>query len=357
MLVICLMCSRRVAQAARNALLRQSPPCNDCQALVRKQDTDEEVDQVSIDSEIGSRVRMRRMSIGMSQEKLGDMLGLTFQQVQKYEKGTNRISVSRLLRYRQDPRRRHRFLLRGIDGAAKPIRGLRRRRPSPPMSSDMMSTPGRPAARSGPSRRSRTPRFAQSIVQLVAALWRRTRRRYERSSKRTRPLDAFHARLRQELAQSLPADRGRRVVLPVRISYVRAFELSVSPASRFPKAIRTRSATASPTPSSMPISARRARGARGLRDAGDHQPRRHRRRGARSRRRSPRRRRSSSPARPSRTSATSRKASTGRPPTSRSTCTPSRPTSPRASMPPATRTRAPATRASCSATPATRRRS
>jgi transcriptional regulator with XRE-family HTH domain len=50
-----------------------------------------------VDKEIGSRVRMRRMLIGMSQEKLGEMLGLTFQQVQKYEKGTNRISVGRLL--------------------------------------------------------------------------------------------------------------------------------------------------------------------------------------------------------------------------------------------------------------------
>src|SRR5690349_22317893 len=51
----------------------------------------------TIDKEIGSRVRMRRVSIGMSQEKLGDMLGLTFQQVQKYEKGMNRISVARLV--------------------------------------------------------------------------------------------------------------------------------------------------------------------------------------------------------------------------------------------------------------------
>jgi transcriptional regulator with XRE-family HTH domain len=42
------------------------------------------------------RVRMRRMMLDMSQEKLGDALGLTFQQVQKYEKGTNRISASRL---------------------------------------------------------------------------------------------------------------------------------------------------------------------------------------------------------------------------------------------------------------------
>jgi transcriptional regulator with XRE-family HTH domain len=48
------------------------------------------------DKHVGSRVRMRRMMLGMSQEKLGDALDLTFQQVQKYEKGTNRISASRL---------------------------------------------------------------------------------------------------------------------------------------------------------------------------------------------------------------------------------------------------------------------
>jgi transcriptional regulator with XRE-family HTH domain len=49
-----------------------------------------------VDKYVGSRVRMRRMMLGMSQEKLGDGLGLTFQQVQKYEKGTNRIGAGRL---------------------------------------------------------------------------------------------------------------------------------------------------------------------------------------------------------------------------------------------------------------------
>jgi transcriptional regulator with XRE-family HTH domain len=49
-----------------------------------------------IDRHVGSRVRMRRMMLNMSQEKLGDALGLTFQQVQKYEKGANRIGASRL---------------------------------------------------------------------------------------------------------------------------------------------------------------------------------------------------------------------------------------------------------------------
>jgi transcriptional regulator with XRE-family HTH domain len=49
-----------------------------------------------IDVHVGSRLRMRRMLVGMSQDKLGESLDLTFQQVQKYEKGSNRISASRL---------------------------------------------------------------------------------------------------------------------------------------------------------------------------------------------------------------------------------------------------------------------
>jgi transcriptional regulator with XRE-family HTH domain len=49
-----------------------------------------------VDRHVGARVRARRVLVGMSQEKLGTSLGLTFQQVQKYEKGTNRIGASRL---------------------------------------------------------------------------------------------------------------------------------------------------------------------------------------------------------------------------------------------------------------------
>jgi transcriptional regulator with XRE-family HTH domain len=49
-----------------------------------------------IDVQVGNRVRIRRMLIGMSQERLGELLGLTFQQVQKYEKGINRIGAGRL---------------------------------------------------------------------------------------------------------------------------------------------------------------------------------------------------------------------------------------------------------------------
>ena len=53
-------------------------------------------DPQPVDRHVGSRVRMRRMMVGMSQEKLGQACGITFQQVQKYEKGTNRVGASRL---------------------------------------------------------------------------------------------------------------------------------------------------------------------------------------------------------------------------------------------------------------------
>jgi transcriptional regulator with XRE-family HTH domain len=49
-----------------------------------------------VDVYVGARLRMRRTMLGMSQSRLGELLGVTFQQVQKYEKGSNRISASRL---------------------------------------------------------------------------------------------------------------------------------------------------------------------------------------------------------------------------------------------------------------------
>jgi transcriptional regulator with XRE-family HTH domain len=50
----------------------------------------------AVDRKLGQRVRARRLEIGMSQERLAELLGVTFQQVQKYEKGVNRIAASRL---------------------------------------------------------------------------------------------------------------------------------------------------------------------------------------------------------------------------------------------------------------------
>ena len=65
------------------------------------------------DMHVGSRIRLRRNMLGMSQEKLGENLGITFQQIQKYEKGTNRVGASRLQAIADDPRRSGVLLLRG----------------------------------------------------------------------------------------------------------------------------------------------------------------------------------------------------------------------------------------------------
>ncbi len=58
--------------------------------------TDRESRPSPIDIHVGSRIRLRRTLLGMSQERLGEALGLTFQQVQKYERGVNRVGASRL---------------------------------------------------------------------------------------------------------------------------------------------------------------------------------------------------------------------------------------------------------------------
>ena len=63
---------------------------------IRSEDKMTRRDPNFVDVHVGSRIRMRRQLIGMSQEKLGELLGITFQQVQKYENGKNRISAGRL---------------------------------------------------------------------------------------------------------------------------------------------------------------------------------------------------------------------------------------------------------------------
>ena len=60
------------------------------------QRSDRESHPSAIDVHVGSRIRLRRAMLGMSQERLGSALGLTFQQVQKYERGANRVGASRL---------------------------------------------------------------------------------------------------------------------------------------------------------------------------------------------------------------------------------------------------------------------
>lgn len=94
-----------------------------------------------IDKYVGSRVRMRRMMLGMSQEKLGNALGLTFQQVQKYEKGTNRIGASRLQQIAQILQVQVAFFFEGAPtvGSGSRADGMSEA-PSPAYVSDFLAT-------------------------------------------------------------------------------------------------------------------------------------------------------------------------------------------------------------------------
>lgn len=71
------------------------------QPTIRKRGRRGSPESWSVDSHVGQRVRIRRTILGMSQEKLGEAIGLTFQQVQKYERGANRISAGTLYRLSQ----------------------------------------------------------------------------------------------------------------------------------------------------------------------------------------------------------------------------------------------------------------
>jgi len=94
-----------------------------------------------IDKHVGSRVRMRRMMLAMSQEKLGDALGLTFQQVQKYEKGANRIGASRLQQISHILQVPVSFFFEGAPNVSSTIRqDSLHEAPSPAYVSDFLAT-------------------------------------------------------------------------------------------------------------------------------------------------------------------------------------------------------------------------
>ncbi len=79
-----------------------------------------------IDIHVGSRIRLARQALHMSQEKLGEALGITFQQVQKYEKGTNRVGSSRLMNISATLNRPVEFFFEGLnaDGSPQPVDDL-----------------------------------------------------------------------------------------------------------------------------------------------------------------------------------------------------------------------------------------
>jgi transcriptional regulator with XRE-family HTH domain len=121
-----------------------------------------------IDLHVGGRVRMRRLKLGITQERLADQLGLTFQQVQKYEKGTNRISASRLQQLCQILGVPIPFFFEGAPGSAGQVR-KENETLSPTVVTDFLASPdGHALLKAFTKINKKTIR--RSIVQLVEAV-------------------------------------------------------------------------------------------------------------------------------------------------------------------------------------------
>src|SRR5205807_1378279 len=118
-----------------------------------------------IDRHVGSRVRMRRLMLSMSQEKLGDALGLTFQQVQKYEKGSNRVSASRLQHLSQILQVPVAFFFEGTPPAAEQSKRPRDAPSSAYVSNFLATTDGLVLVQA--FTRIREPKLRRSIVAMV----------------------------------------------------------------------------------------------------------------------------------------------------------------------------------------------
>ena len=121
-----------------------------------------------VDKHVGNRVRMRRMMLGVSQQKLGDALGVSFQQVQKYEKGMNRIGASRLQHLSHILQVPAAFFFEGAPNLERATHGMKEA-PSPAYLSDFLAT-SEGLSLTKAFMRIKEPKLRRHIVHLVAAI-------------------------------------------------------------------------------------------------------------------------------------------------------------------------------------------
>jgi len=121
-----------------------------------------------IDKHVGTRVRMRRVMVGMSQEKLGEALGITFQQIQKYEKGTNRIGASRLQAAARILNVPVNFFFEGASDDPSMIGGFADGQGSTYVSDESADAEGRQLVEA--FRRIREPELRKRVIELVESM-------------------------------------------------------------------------------------------------------------------------------------------------------------------------------------------
>lgn len=121
-----------------------------------------------IDKHVGARLRMRRMLVGMSQEKLGAALNITFQQIQKYEKGANRIGASRLQELARVLQVAPAFFFEGAPVGAEPADGFAEAAGASYVVDFLATSEGLQLNRA--FARIRDPKVRRRILDLVASL-------------------------------------------------------------------------------------------------------------------------------------------------------------------------------------------
>ena len=122
----------------------------------------------AIDTYVGMRMRRRRQLLGMSQERLAEQIGVTFQQVQKYEKGINRIGASRLQKIAEVLRTSPAFFFEQDDSEAPSLAGLDLSAPADPVTEFLRSKEGLVLNRAFVKIEDR--RIRETIISLVKAM-------------------------------------------------------------------------------------------------------------------------------------------------------------------------------------------
>lgn len=120
-----------------------------------------------VDLHVGARVRMRRKFLGVSQEKLADVLGLTFQQVQKYERGANRISASKLFEISRALQAPVAYFFEGLNEMPT-AEGFTESESEQYVHGFLMTTEGIELAATFP--RIKNPKFRRRVLELVRTL-------------------------------------------------------------------------------------------------------------------------------------------------------------------------------------------